>query len=200
MANMTENNSNASAAPAEIDRLRSHSTQLLGELKATKAKVSALQAEITAATEERDAAQREVRTLRLAPARNLLEQLALPGTADIVARMLEERGYVFDLDGDEIVVRDAEGNPATVVDPPTRNAPTSKPRAAKLDAADLILLMTEEGKPQAERHPLAQTFLRFITGSKASGGGAAGGATGITPTAQEKPATVPSAPKSFGLT
>ncbi|KAF1693391.1 hypothetical protein [Pseudoxanthomonas koreensis] len=191
---MTNPTENTPADPAEIDRLRAHSTQLLGELKAAKAKVTSLQAQLATATEERDAARQEVRTLRLAPARTLLEHVALPGTADIVAKMLEQRGYTFDLEGDEIVVRDAEGNPATVIDPKSQKA-----RAAKLDAADLTLLMTEEGKPESERHPLAQTFARFIVGSKASGGGAAGGSGTTAPAAPAKPATPVPARQSFGL-
>ncbi len=92
---MTNPTENTPADPAEIDRLRAHSTQLLGELKAAKAKVTSLQAQLATATEERDAARQEVRTLRLAPARTLLEHVALPGTADIVAKMLEQRGYTF---------------------------------------------------------------------------------------------------------
>ena len=196
---MTNPTENTPADPAEIDRLRAHSTQLLGELKAAKAKVTSLQAQLATATEERDAARQEVRTLRLAPARTLLEHVALPGTADIVAKMLEQRGYTFDLEGDAVVVRDAEGNPATVIDPPSRNVPNPKARAAKLDAGDLILLMTEEGKPEAERHPLAQTFARFIVGSKASGGGAAGGSGTTAPAAPAKPATPVPARQSFGL-
>lgn len=199
MTKTTENGSNNPADAAEIERLRAHSTQLLGELKAAKAKATTLQDQLTATTEQRDALQQEIRTLRLAPAHALLEQIGLPGTANMLANMLKERGYTFDLDGDEIVPRDAEGNPATVTDPPSRDNPAPKPRAARLVAADLILLMTEEGKPEAERHPLSKTFARFIVGSRASGGGASGGAGTIQQPPPSKPAAKPSAPQAFGL-
>lgn len=197
MTKTTEN----PADPNEVERLRSHNAELLTELKAAKAKATTLQSQLSATTDERDAALAQLRTLRLDdPVRELLNEIAQPGTTDVVARMLQERGIVFDLEGDEIVVRDGDGNPAAVIDPPTRNAPAPKPRPAKFDASDLKLLMTEEGKPEAERHPLAQAFPRLMVGSKASGSGSTGGAGRHSPTAPATPAAaaVP-APKTFGL-
>lgn len=187
---------------AELDRLRGHNAELLAELKTAKAKVTALQAQVTSATEERDAARAEVRAVRLdAPVRDLVGRVALPGTADLLLRMLGERGITFDLDGDQVVIRDAAGNPATVIDPRTsQTAPASKPRPAKFDERDLTLLMTEEGLPEGERHALSATFPRFIVGTKASGGGAQGGSGPSAPKPPAAPAPKPSAPKAFGLT
>lgn len=198
MSKTTENTPD----PGELERLRTHNTNLLAELKAARAKATALQAELDTASEERDAAHAEVRAVRLdAPVRDLVGRVALPGTSALLMRMLGERGIVFDLDGEQIVIRDAAGNAATVIDPPaTRNAPASKPRPAKFDERDLMLLMTEEGLPEAERHPLAQTFPRFIVGTKASGGGSTGGSGPNAPTLPAKPTPKPSAPKAFGLT
>lgn len=197
---MTKTTENA-PDPGEVERLRTHKDNLLGELKAERAKNTALQAQLTTATEERDAARAEVRAMRLdGPVRKMLEEIAMPGTADVLARMITERGIQFDLDGEEIVIRDAAGNPATVIDPPTRTVPASKPRPAKFEAGDLMLLMTEEGVPEAERHTLSQAFPRFIVGSHASGGGSSGGAGPSAPTSPAKPTPKPSAPKAFGLT
>lgn len=197
MTKATENTDD----PGEVERLRSHKAELLAELKTAKAKATALQGQLDTATEERDAARAEVRALRLdGPLRALLEEIAVPGTAGLVAKMLDERGIRFDLEDAEIVVRDAEGNPATVLDPPTPKVPAPKPRPARFDSRDLTLLMTQEGVPEAERHPLAQAFPRFLVGTHASGGGSTGGAGKATPTVPDKPETKPSAPKTFGLT
>lgn len=188
---------------AELERLRTHNAELLAELKTAKAKATALQGQLTTANEERDAARAEVRTVRLdAPVRDLVGRVALPGMGEFLLKMLGERGITFDLDGEQIVIRDASGNAASVTDPrASASAPASKPRPAKFDERDLMLLMTEEGLPEAERHPLAQTFTRFIVGTKASGGGSTGGSGPSASTPPAKPESKPaSAPKAFGLT
>lgn len=197
MSKTTENTD-----PGEVERLRTHNTELLAELKAAKAKATTLQGQLTTATEERDAARSDLRALRLdAPVRELLERIALPGTTDVLAQMIAARGITFELDGEQIVIRDAAGNPATVIDPAKRNAPASKPRPAKFEAHDLTLLMTEEGLPEAARHTLAQAFPRFIVGTHASGGGSTGGAGANAPAPPVAPTPKPtSAPKAFGLT
>jgi hypothetical protein len=200
MPNPTENTPD----PGELERLRAHAADLLRELKEAKAKNADLRAQLDAANSERDAAVADVRALRLdAPVNRMLEEIASPGTAPLLAQLLTTRGYRFDLDGTAPVILDAEGKPATVIDPAaSKNAPPSKPRPAKFDAEDLKLLMTEAGKPEAERHALVPTFNRFIV-VKASGGSAtgSGGKPNATPATPEKPAPKPaSAPKAFGLT
>ena len=201
MSNPAENNASDAA---ELERLRAHNTQLLSELKTTKTKATDLQTQLSAVNGERDAALTEVRSLRLdIPVREMLEGIALPGTASVLAQLITARGYSFDLDGEQITIKDASGNPATVTDPPTsKTAPASKPRAAKFDADDLKLLMMEDGLPQADRHELVKTFSQFIVGSRARGGGSQGGAGGA-PIPSEKPAPAPtpaSAGPRFGLT
>ncbi len=100
--------------PGEVERLRNHNAELLAELKTAKAKVTALQGQLTTATEERDASRAEVLTVRLdGPVRSMLEGIAVPGTAEVLAQMIATRGYAFDLDGEQIAIRDASGNPAT---------------------------------------------------------------------------------------
>ncbi len=201
MSNPAENNASDAA---ELERLRAHNTQLLSELKTTKTKASDLQTQLSAVTGERDAALTEVRSLRLdIPVREMLEGIALPGTAPVLAQLIAARGYSFDLDGEQIVIRDADGKPASVIEPPTKqNGPASKPRAAKFDATDLKLLMMEDGLPQADRHELVPTFSQFIVGSRAAGGSSQGGA-GATVIPSEKPTPPPtpaSAGPRFGLT
>lgn len=190
--------------PAELERLRTHSANLLHELKESKAKVADLRTQLDSANSERDAAMADVRSLRLdEPVNRMLEDIAMPGTANVLARVLHERGYCFELDGTEPAIRDAEGKPAMVIDPATsKSAPPSKPRPAKFDTEDLKLLMTEAGKPEAERHALVPTFDRFIA-VRASGGGAtgSGGKPNAAPTTPDKPATSPASARSqFGLT
>lgn len=168
----------------ELATLRTHNAELLADLKIAKARVSSLQSELEAANSAKDAAVKELHTLKLDhPVNALLEEIAMPGMAPALAKMIAARGYTFELDNNEIVIKDADGNRATVMDKTKANADNSQPKATKreanFDAADVRHLLLEDTLPEAERNQLSQAFSSFLLGSQANGGGAVGSSRGI---------------------
>lgn len=162
----------------EIETLREHNSELLADLKKARKKANELTEQVTALEGERDTAKADLQKVTLGkPVNAMLERLAL--LPEHFQREFNERGYTFDLDGEEVVIRDAEGNPAMLGE---KTGDELTMREAKFTEADIKHLVTEEWLPEADRSPHVANFNKLIIASRASGGGASGARPGA-PTA-----------------
>lgn len=166
----------------EIERLRAHNAELLADLKTAKREAKDLAGQLEAVTAERDAARADYQGIALdAPVKQMAERLAV-----LPDHFLAEFGkrYTFARDESGIVVRDLEGNPATIKDD------KGKPRPALFTEADIRTLCSESDA--------VQVFNHLLIGSMASGGGAIGSRWSPPTRDDKKPAEQPPAP-AFGF-
>lgn len=158
----------------EIDALREHNAELLADLRKARKKLAELTEQAEALTAERDAAHVEVRRIKLErPVQAMLERVAL-----LPEHFLSEfnaRGYRFELEGDDVVIRDSDGNPALLGE--AKRGPHGSEvqmREAQFTEDDIRALVWEEWLPEEQRSPRVANFHKLVIGSRATGGGAPG--------------------------
>ncbi|QIB66972.1 hypothetical protein [Kineobactrum salinum] len=151
----------------EIETLREHNADLLADLKKVRKKLAEAVEHSEALSTERDTAQGDLRRLMLEkPVNAMLDRVAV--LPKHFRTEFESRGYRFELDNENVVIRDTEGNPAMIDD-----------REATFTEADIKDLVLEGWKPEKERSDHVENFAKLVIGSRASGG--VGTGTGHAP-------------------
>jgi hypothetical protein len=169
---------------AEVERLRGKNRELLGELKAARAELQ----RVTARASQQEAALRRYEVDL--PTERLVSEIAVPG-CERLWRLGFEQSFKFVHDGDRLVVRTLEGEPAML--PALANTRgRERAREAQATAEDLWALV--------DTPELRGTFAPITVGSKATGGGASGSQGGppVAPTTKPNEPPLP-APPTLGL-
>lgn len=153
----------------EIESLRAHNGELLGDLKKAKASAKDAQAQLEALTVERDEALARTKSVMLdKPVADMLARVSL--APELFAHQFAKE-YTFVQTDDGIAVHDLEGRPAKVTDD------KGKPRPAQFTEADIRKL--------ADASPHREVFAPITVASHASGGGALG--SHVAPSVNDKP-------------
>lgn len=156
----------------ELERLREHNAELLGEAKAAKAKIKQYETEAATLKAERDAAVKRLYDATTGRRVNALVESLMPGKLSrFLLAELQEQGRLK-IEGEEITLHNADGTPAKI---------------SPDDHEAVYTWLRDEG-----------TFNHVLRGSGASGGGASG--SSIAPsssTPEPKPEEKPF--PSFGL-
>lgn len=166
----------------EIEALRAHNAELLGDLKRFKAQTKELATQVEALTGERDNANAAVQAVRLdSPVANMLERVSL--APELFAHQFAKE-YTFTLTDDGIAIHDLEGNPAQLTDD------KGKARPAQFTEDDIRKL--------TDASPHKAAFAPITIVCRASGGGAPGSRGGFH-SATAKPGKPSPSPSPYGL-
>ncbi|WP_323847020.1 hypothetical protein [Microbulbifer magnicolonia] len=158
----------------EIESLRTHNAELLADLKKVRKKVTELTEQVEALSGERDSASAELQKIQLdGPVAAMLERVSM--LPEYFLNEFKARGYQFQLEDGEVVIRDSEGAPAMVGETAGGDVTMREAKFTEADVRDLVL---EDWLPKEKKSPHVARFESLVIGSRASGGGAGGSSSG----------------------
>lgn len=160
----------------EIETLRNHNAELLADLKKARSKVTGLTEQLEAATMDKDAALAECQRIKFNEPVNKMMQ-SITDLPEYFQMEFNALGYRFDLDGERIVIRDQDGNPAMVkCGPEPTNGEPRRTREAEFAEDDIRHLAMGYELPEEKRAAQESKVSKLLP--KAIGTGARGAPDG----------------------